>query len=139
FSIIYYFKPVLFYSPMEPVALLKIMVIGAKKTFSLGDRLWGALIGGLFLSFINILATLIFRRTGRIENNQWAMGWGDPLLLMAVGLFAGLSHLVLVIFVASFLGSIVGIVHKLTAPMRAPEDVAAGALPYGPFLAIAAI
>lgn len=139
FSVIYYLKPVYFYPSMEPIDLLKIMVLEAKKTFSLDDRLLGALIGGLFLSLINILATLIFRRTGRIKNNQWAMGWGDPLLLMAIGLFVGLSHLVLVIFVASFLGSIVGIVHKLSAPMRAPEEVAAGALPYGPFLAIAAI
>lgn len=140
FTVIYSIDPYLYRLPSEPAALLKLMVFGKKAAFSLSDRLGGAALGLAFLSLINAIATLIFRRIGRLKAEQWAMGWGDPLLLMGIGLFVGQSHLLLVIFLASLLGSVVGIVLRIFSNVKnLPEDIAAGALPYGPFLAIAGI
>ncbi len=89
---------------------------------------------------MNLVATAIFRRTGRLTKAQWAMGWGDPILLLAIGLFVGMGHLMLVVFLASALGSVVGIFSRIfSRDGYHDDDIAHGALPFGPFLAIAAI
>lgn len=109
--------------------------------FSLKDRLWG---GGLalfgFLG-INYLFTFILRKTGRLLPNQWAMGFGDPILLSGIGLFVGASRLLLVVFAASLMGSIVGIaLRAFNKDLSQNEpDIAQGAIPFGPFLALAGI
>lgn len=139
-SVIYFVNPSLYLGPSQEISLLKLMVFRQSFVFSLSDRLWGAAIGLLLLSSINLLATFFLRRSGRLTKDQWAMGWGDPLLAMAIGIFVGLSHLVLVIFLASALGSVCGLAcHFLTSKQPVDADLPTGALPYGPFLAIAAI
>jgi leader peptidase (prepilin peptidase)/N-methyltransferase len=140
FSFIYYFYPESFRPSSEPFSFLRNMVLKPFGAFSLSDRLYGALAGLLSFSLINVAASLFLRRSNRLSKEQWAMGWGDPLLLMAIGLFVGLSHLLVVIFVASFLGSVVGIVLKLSGRVAATShEIAHDAVPFGPFLAIAAI
>jgi len=140
FCVIYYYAPQLFIAPAKPIALLEPMIIKKIQGFSLSDRLFGAIFGLLGFSLVNVVASAIFRRSGRISKGAWAMGWGDPLLLMAIGLAVGLSHLVLVIFIASFLGSVVGIVMRLwKKDSQVAEGIAPFAIPYGPFLAIAGI
>lgn len=140
FSVVYYFYPSLYRAPSSPLSLLSSLLLTKQQAFSLSDRLWGALAGLGFFSLINALGSLILRRARRIGAHQWAMGWGDPVLLMAIGLSVGLSRLLLVIFIASFLGSLVGIALRLfdKMPLKV-EGVTEGGVPYGPFLAIAAI
>lgn len=140
FSAFYYYYPV-FYIPMgETYGLLKYLVLKIPLKI-LPDRLLGGIIGFLFFALINLGATAILRATHRLSSQQWAMGWGDPWLLAAIALFVGLSHLVLVIFLASVAGSVAGIINLLLIkkPEIKDEDIAPGALPYGPFLAMAAI
>src|SRR5262249_52089149 len=98
FTISYALYPEFYVAINEPYGLLKFMVINRKGGFSLSDRLWGAGAGLLLLSGINVVATYVFRMTKRLSPQQWAMGWGDPLLVMGIGLFIGISHLVLLLF-----------------------------------------
>jgi len=139
FTVIYYFYPS-FYVPMgEPHGFLKYLVLKIPLKI-LPDRLLGGAAGLLFFSFVNICATMILRATQRLNSQQWAMGWGDPLLLAALGLFVGLSHIVLLIFLASVAGSLAGLVNLISkTPPSDDKNIASGALPYGPFLALAAI
>lgn len=140
FSLIYYLVPSLFTPPLKPLSFFSFMVFNDVRIFSLSDRLWGGIVGFGSFSLINLLGTVILRRTKRLGPEQWAMGFGDSLLLMAIGLVVGLSHLVLVIFLASFLGSMAGILMRCRENARGlPSDLAPGAMPYGPFLAIAGI
>lgn len=128
------------YVPLSVLpGFLKMMVINKPVAFSLIDKLAGAFVGALFLSLLNVIATFILRKTKRLSAAQWAMGWGDPILVFAIGLFVGLSHLVLVLFLASALGSICGILNRFSKiAFDDDESIVKDALPYGPFLAIAA-
>lgn len=140
FTLIYYWKPSLYIAPSPPFSLFSLLVFGKGSAFSLSDRLWGAALGLSFFSLVNLVASFILRRLGRLSAQQWAMGWGDPLLLMAIGLSVGLGRLLLVIFIASFLGSVAGIIMRIFDKTASPvEGVTEGGIPYGPFLAIAGI
>jgi leader peptidase (prepilin peptidase) / N-methyltransferase len=123
----------------KPFFWLDFMVL-PKKHF-LWDRIAGALLGAFLLISINIIATYFLRRSKRLLGEQWAMGFGDALLIFVIGLFVGASHLILVLFLASAAGSIFGILYRFFPIINRPvdEDIAEGALPYGPFLALAAI
>ncbi len=138
---IYFLKPALYIAPHPPGALLALMIVKIPAHYLLLDHVSGALIGLLFLIAVNVIATLIFRKLGRLTSKQWAMGFGDAILLAAIGLFVGASHLVALLFLASLLGSIIGIAARFANKKKATtdEEIAEGALPYGPFLAIAAI
>lgn len=107
--------------------------------FSLVDRLLGCVAGGLGFAVVNIIATYILRRSKRLSAEQWAMGWGDPVLLAGIGLLVGASKLIMVVLLASLVGSIVGIIGKYRNQEQPHPDIADGAIPYGPFLALAAI
>lgn len=142
FTAFYYYCPSAYVPMGEAFGPLKYLVPKIPLDI-IPDRFVGGLSGFLFFSFINIGATWILRAIKKLEPEQWAMGWGDPLLLMAIGLFVGLTHLLLVIFLASVAGSLMGIALRIikSPPSEASnaEDIAPGALPYGPFLALAAI
>lgn len=139
-SIVYYLQPHLFVAMSAQPMFLDAMVFNETSIFSIFDRIAGAGIGLLLLLFINGIATMILRKSGRLTTQQWAMGFGDPLLLMAIGLFIGASHLVLLLFLSSMLGSFFGIVSQIFSKNEQIHDeIAKGALPYGPFLAIAGI
>jgi leader peptidase (prepilin peptidase)/N-methyltransferase len=139
FSFLYYYNPHAYVPMGEALGVLKYLVLKIPRGL-LADRLLGGGIGLLFFSLVNLCATWLFRHSKKLNAQQWAMGWGDPLLLMALGLFVGLTHLVLVIFLASVAGSLIGLANLLgTTPPQVDEDIAPGALPYGPFLALAAL
>jgi leader peptidase (prepilin peptidase)/N-methyltransferase len=130
------------------------------------QRLIGAVAAGVLLSAIVVLSTGILRRVGtRIENgvevrgrvgpNDYAMGWGDPLILVGVGAFLGWRLLPFVVFLASVQGSIVGIALILVSKVRpggpglpqgdkpvSDDDdwvPPKNAVPFGPFLALGAM
>lgn len=138
-SVVYYMWPELWFE-YQKSSYVNVLIFSHNSFFSLNDRILGLLGGFLSFAGVNVIATAILRKTQRLLAHQWAMGWGDPILLAGIGFFVGISHLLLVIFLASALGALVGIVQKMMGqhPDKA-DDIADGALPYGPFLALAGI
>jgi leader peptidase (prepilin peptidase)/N-methyltransferase len=90
------------------------------------DAFWGFLVGGGFL-FAIAYAYLLLRK---VEG----MGGGDIKLLGWIGAVLGFKSIFFVVFVSSILGSIVGI-----AIMIKSKDGLKSSLPFGPYLALAAI
>lgn len=135
----YGFYPAHYMGIGKPFFWLDFMVLPTSDV--LWDRIGGALLGAFVLIAINLVATYFFRRSKRLHSDQWAMGFGDAILIFAIGLFVGASHLILVLFLASATGSIFGILHRFFPILSDPvdEDIVLGALPFGPFLALAAI
>ena len=113
------------------------------------DSVYGVLLGGGFLWAIAYFYLLIRKREG--------MGGGDIKLLAWVGAVLGWKAVPFVILAASLLGSVVGIAIALftkrksadtsagTSAEGSPEaqseesDIPAFAIPFGPFLAAAAL
>lgn len=137
-NLIYFFNPELYVPLKDDFGLFSLLVFKPSAIFSLKSKLWAGFIALLFFSSLNLLMTWILRRSSRLSSEQWVMGWGDPLLASIIGLFVGLSHLALVIFLASFIGSICGIALKWSKRSE-DSDIPEGAVPFGPFLSIAAI
>lgn len=86
----------------------------------------GILIGGGLLYAIAVGYLLLTRREG--------MGGGDIKLLAMIGAFLGWQSLLYVIFASSLVGSIFGII-----AMRVQGKGGRTRIPFGPFLAVAAI
>ena len=114
------------------------------------DRLIGGVVAGIMLSCIVIVATGVLRRVKdkdgnpRVPPGEWAMGWGDPMILAALGFCLGWQAMPMTLFLASVIGSVIGIVLKVTGQLKdrgpisdddpwiPPDD----AVPFGPFLAL---
>lgn len=130
------------------------LVLGAGQAYLLEaseviiDRLIGAAGAGVFLGALVVAATGILRRMGRISGDQTAMGWGDPLILVGIGAFLGWRLLPLVVFLASLQGSVVALLLRARGglpqgdkPLSDEDDWVPpkNAVPFGPFLALAAL
>ena len=93
---------------------------------TIAAALWGLLAGGGFLYAVAELY--------RLSRGREGLGLGDVKLLAVVGLFFGWQASLYTIFVGSVVGSVLGVAqllvqgHKLSRP-----------LPFGPYLAIAAL
>jgi leader peptidase (prepilin peptidase)/N-methyltransferase len=83
----------------------------------------GALIGGGAIYAMGILGDFLFKKE--------SMGGGDVKLLAMVGAFLGWKMAILTFFVAPFFGAVFGIIEKI----RTKDS----AIPYGPFLVLAAL
>lgn len=68
--------------------------------FDLFDRVLGAILGFGVLAAVLIGATLLLRRSGRLKKDEWAMGWGDPVLMASIGSMVGYVWLLLVLWIA---------------------------------------
>ncbi len=90
------------------------------------ESLLGILIGGGCLFAIAFTYELITKREG--------MGGGDVKLLAMLGAFLGWKSLFFILFVSSLLGAVVGI-----SMMIAKGKDMKYAVPFGPFLSIAAV
>jgi leader peptidase (prepilin peptidase) / N-methyltransferase len=86
----------------------------------------GAAVGWGFLWGVGALGTLIFRKP--------AMGFGDVKLLGAMGAFLGWQAVFFIVVVSSFFGSLVGVTLVLSG-----QRTMQGRIPYGPYLALAAV
>lgn len=110
-------------------------------------RVIGAGGGGLLLGAIVVAATGLFRRTGRIAADQTAMGWGDPLIVVGIGSHLGWRLLPIVILFASLQGVVVALLLRAQGGLKGDKPVSdeddwvppAGAVPFGPFLALGAL
>jgi leader peptidase (prepilin peptidase)/N-methyltransferase len=89
---------------------------------------------------------------GRLVAKKEAMGWGDVWLLAGIGAWLGLKALLPVVLLASVQGSVVGILLMVVGKAQpgpspsAPEPAVdadwvppRNAVPFGPFLALAAL
>lgn len=138
--VVYHLFPGEFVAITSKNSLLEFLVFKRAKEYSIVNQIAGGALGLTVFSVINLSVSSILRKLNRLAHNQWAMGWGDPLLVMAIGLFVGASHLFLVIFLASFTGAIVGIISNiLWQQNHNHQDIPNNAMPFGPFLALAAI
>jgi len=90
------------------------------------DSLIGILLGALTLFSVYIAFKLI--------RNKEALGHGDIVMLAMVGAFLGWQQVLLVLFISSLLGSLVGVVFIVI--LRKGFDYM---LPYGTFIGIAAL
>jgi leader peptidase (prepilin peptidase)/N-methyltransferase len=70
-----------------------------------------------------------------VVRKREGLGLGDGMLLALVGALLGWKGVVVSLFGGSMLGSVIGIVVLL----RAKKDVMQSELPFGPFLAAAAV
>jgi leader peptidase (prepilin peptidase)/N-methyltransferase len=114
------------------------------------ERVVGAGGAGLFLGALVVVATAIFRRTGKLKADEFAMGWGDPLILVGIGAYLGWRLLPMVLFFASVQGALIAIVLRSRGGLEGDKPVnkadseddwipPKGAVPFGPFLALAAL
>ncbi|MDE0504993.1 MAG: A24 family peptidase, partial [Candidatus Poribacteria bacterium] len=95
--------------------------------FLILEHLFGAVAGGGILLLIGVLGRAILRKE--------AMGGGDVKLMALIGLFLGAwPHLLIVVVLSAFIGSIVGLMLILFTERNRQQPI-----PYGPFLAIAAV
>ena len=88
------------------------------------NMLLGMLVGG----GIFLLITLV----GGIFYGKEAMGFGDVKLMGALGLFFGLSNIVVITLVSFLIGAILSIVLLITKIKKSDEYI-----PFGPFIVIA--
>ncbi len=86
----------------------------------------GIAVGFFVLRMVVFLGKIIFRKD--------AMGLGDPKFLAMIGAFLGYKSVLLVIFISSLLGAIIGSVVVYGFRKDKKDTV----VPYGPFLAVAA-
>lgn len=118
--------------------------LGALTTDAVIDRVIGAVGAGVLLAAIVVVATAVLRRTGRVGPDEFAMGWGDPLIMVGLGAYLGWQRMPLVLFVASAAGSVIGLALQASGKLKnrgpiseedpwVPPD---GAVPFGPFLAV---
>jgi leader peptidase (prepilin peptidase)/N-methyltransferase len=124
--------------------LIAVDVPGHLALGDVTDRVIGGAVAGLLLSAVVVVSTWILRRRGRISNEETAMGWGDPMILAALGFCLGWQAMPLTLFLASIIGSVIGIGLQLSGKLKnrgpiseddpwIPPD---GAVPFGPFLAL---
>ena len=86
----------------------------------------GFVAGGGSLLLVAILGKLIFKKD--------AMGGGDIKLMAGVGAFIGWERVLFAIFIACFVGSVVGITLILFKKIKKQQPI-----PFGPYLALGSI
>ncbi len=96
------------------------------KDNALGDALFGAVAGYLFLWSIYWLFKILTKKEG--------MGYGDFKLLAALGAWMGWQSLWLIVLASSLVGAIYGVVGMLVKDKSKNQPFA-----FGPFLAIAGL
>ena len=98
-------------------------IVAGSYLFGLKESLLGLISGGgIFL----LSSELYYQVRGRV-----GMGGGDIKFIAAVGALLGLKQVLLVIFLSSFIGSVVGLLGLIGKKLDAMSQI-----PFGPFLAV---
>lgn len=117
--------------PMTPIAVALAGLAQWSGVFPLllvqdvGSSLLGVAVGGGVIWGIRALGTLAF--------GQEAMGFGDVKLMAFLGGFLGWENALVCIFLASFIGSLVGVSMRMLGRLEQY-----GKIPFGPYLALGA-
>ena len=88
------------------------------------DMLLGMLAGGGVFLIITLLGSLFFGKE--------ALGFGDVKLMGALGLYFGLSNIIIITLVSFLIGAILSIILLVTKLKKSDEYI-----PFGPFIVIA--
>jgi leader peptidase (prepilin peptidase)/N-methyltransferase len=112
--------------PWIPVGLAVAFLSGSFVNWS--GALIGALVGGGVFALIMILGKMAFKKE--------AMGFGDVKLAAMLGAFMGWKNLLLILILASFLGSLVGVALIISSGKKKER---ATSVPFGPFLVAASL
>lgn len=91
------------------------------------QSLIGLLVGGITFFLVGALGQLLFRKE--------ALGFGDVKFAAMLGAFLGWQNLILILILASFLGSIVGIAAIVISGRKGKSTY----IPFGPFLVVGAL
>jgi len=105
-----------------------ILIAFVRPGFRVMDAVYGVLIGGGVLFVIAWGYQLITKREG--------MGGGDIKLLAMIGSFSGLKGVIFSLIGGSVIGTLVGIPLML---LKGKEEGTRYAIPFGPFLSLAAV
>jgi leader peptidase (prepilin peptidase)/N-methyltransferase len=116
---------------------------------NLVDRAAGTAVGFGFLAVILVGSTWLLRRTGRLQKDEHAMGWGDPVLMGGIGAVLGVALLPFVVWIGCIQALVAYVVLRFTQrdfatiaeEAHTEQDFVppARALPLGTFLALAAM
>jgi leader peptidase (prepilin peptidase)/N-methyltransferase len=98
--------------------------LGKSYFFKFFNSVLGALAGGGILFLIGMLGEFFYKKE--------VMGGGDVKLMLGVGAFVGVERVLVSIFIASFLASIVGLI-LILFKKKSKEMY----IPFGPFLSLA--
>ena len=106
------------------------IVVGFIMSFFIKGSGWlksilGIIVGGGVLLLIAVIGRWAFKKE--------AMGMGDVMLFMMIGAFLGWQNVILTLILASFLGSIIGVI--ILARRSSKDSV----IPFGPFISIGAV
>ena len=96
-----------------------------------GDTLLGPLAASLVGMIVGAAATWFAGVAGRLLFRREAMGFGDVKLMALLGGLLGWQQVLLIFFIAAFVGAIVGLIHLA----RTGEHH----IPYVPFISVAAV
>ncbi len=96
-----------------------------------GGPAWLGLLNGLVGLVLGSLLVWAVRVVGSAAMGREAMGFGDVTLMMMIGVLLGWQACLVVFFLAPFAGLVLGLLNLL---LRAGD-----AIPYGPFLCLAAV
>ncbi|MEM7403080.1 MAG: prepilin peptidase [Myxococcota bacterium] len=98
------------------------------------------------LGAVLLMSTKILQYRKRLQPQQTAMGWGDPLLLAGIAAYVGFLWLPMILFLASLQSVVVHLFYRITQKPWIPQkwhaesddnQLAEQAIPFGPFLAAA--
>ena len=98
------------------------------------NSLLGIILGGGIIYFTGFIFDLVYFRLLKrppVDGETESMGGGDVKFLAMIGAFLGWKAVILAFFIAPVLGAIAGLVNLLITKKHT--------IPYGPFLALAAL
>lgn len=94
----------------------------------------GFVAGFVPLQLLRLGFTWYFRKRGRIEQDEYAMGFGDIKLMGAVGAFLGYQAAGFSILAGAFLGTVIALPLLLWGKRKLLDKI-----PFGPYLSLGAI
>ena len=94
----------------------------------------GFVAGFVPLQLLRLGFTWYFRKRGRIEQDEYAMGFGDIKLMGAVGAFLGYQAAGFSILAGAFLGTVIAFPLLLCGKRKLLDKI-----PFGPYLSLGAI
>ena len=106
------------------IGIVFLFIVGIFNINIAIDMLLGMLVGGGIFLIITVLGGLIAGKE--------AMGFGDVKLMTGLGLYFGLSNIILVTLISFLLGAFISVTLIITKIKKTDENI-----PFGPFIVLA--